>query len=301
MKELKVDEIKKVAVIGAGLMGAQIAELMARLGQYRLTLVDVQGEFVSKGLAGIGQRIEKFFVAKGKMTPDQKKELMARIDGTTDIAQAAAGVDFAVEAATENIGAKKELFRKLDQSAPPHAILASNTSYLSITEIASATLRPDKVVGMHFFNPVAMMKLVEVVKGAKTSENTSEVTISLARILQKEPVVCRDASYGFLANRAYLAMRMEAVQMVWERVASPEEVDKALKLGYNLPMGPLELADMGGSWGIYASSEEDRIHELGSEKGRLHPLVRLMVRAGYPGGAGKKGIYDFYQEVLSKW
>jgi 3-hydroxybutyryl-CoA dehydrogenase len=179
--------------------------------------------------------------------------------------------------------------------------LASNTSYLSITEIASATNRPDKVVGMHFFNPVAMMKLVEVVKGAKTSENTSEVTSSLARILQKEPVICRDASYGFLANRAYFALRMEAVQMVWERVASPEEIDKALKLGYNLPMGPLELADMGGSWGIYASSEEDRIRELGSEKGRLHPLIRLMVRAGYTGGAGKKGIYDFFQEILSTW
>jgi 3-hydroxybutyryl-CoA dehydrogenase len=205
-----------------------------------------------------------------------------------------------VEAATENISLKKDLFRKLDQSAPTHAILASNTSYLSITEIASATGRPEKVVGMHFFNPVAMMKLVEVVKGAKTSENTVEVTSSVARILQKEPVVCRD-SYGFLANRAYLALRMEAVQMVWERVASPEEIDKALKLGYNLPMGPLELADMGGSWGIYASSEEDRIRELGSEKGRLHPLIRLMVRAGYTGGAGKKGVYDFYKEVLSKW
>jgi 3-hydroxybutyryl-CoA dehydrogenase len=154
---------------------------------------------------------------------------------------------------------------------------------------------------MHFFNPVAMMKLVEVVKGAKTSENTVDVTISLATLLQKEPVVCWDASYGFLANRAYFAMRMEAVQMVWERVAPPGEIDKALKLGYNLPMGPLELADMGGSWGIYASSEEDRVRELGSEKGKLHPLIRLMVRAGYTGGAGKKGIYDFYKEVLSKW
>jgi 3-hydroxybutyryl-CoA dehydrogenase len=152
---------------------------------------------------------------------------------------------------------------------------------------------------MHFFNPVAMMKLVEVVKGAKTSENTVEVTSSVVRILQKEPVVCRD-SYGFLANRAYIALRLEAVQMVWERVASPEEIDKALKLGYNLPIGPLELGDMGGSWAIYASSEEDRIRELG-ERGRLHPLIRLMARAGYTGGAGNKGIYDFYKEVLSKW
>jgi 3-hydroxybutyryl-CoA dehydrogenase len=300
VNELKVKDIKKVVVIGAGLMGSQIAELMARLGPYRVTLVDVKDEFVNKGLGGIEQRAEKFFVAKGKMTPEQKKELLGRIDGTTDIAQAAGGTDFAVEAATENISLKKDLFRKLDQSAPTHAILASNTSYLSITEIASATSRPEKVVGMHFFNPVGMMKLVEVVKGAKTSENTVEVTSSVARILQKEPVVCRD-SYGFLANRAYLALRMEAVQMVWERVASPEEIDKALKLGYNLPMGPLELADMGGSWGIYASSEEDRIRELGSEKGRLHPLIRLMVRAGYTGGAGKKGVYDFYKEVLSKW
>ena len=300
MNELKVNDIKKVVVIGAGLMGSQIAELMARLGQYRVALVDVQEEFVSKGLAGIEQRAEKFFVAKGKMTPEQKKEIMGRIDGTIDITQAAGEADFAVEAATENISLKKDLFRKLDQSAPPHAILASNTSYLSITEIASATSRPDKVVGMHFFNPVAMMKLVEVVKGAKTSVNTVEVTSNVARILQKEPVVCRD-SYGFLANRAYVALRMEAVQMLWERVASPEEIDKALKLGYNLPMGPLELADMGGSWGIYASSEEDRIHELGSEKGRLHPLIRLMARAGYTGGAGKKGIYDFYKEVLSRW
>jgi 3-hydroxybutyryl-CoA dehydrogenase len=262
--------------------------------------VDIKDEFVNKGLAGIDQRTEKFFVAKGKMTPEEKKELMSRISGTTDMAKGAGGSDFILEAATENIKIKKELFKKMDESAPAQAILATNTSYLSITEIASATNRPDKVVGMHFFNPVGVMKLVEVVKGAKTSENTVAVTSGLARLLQKEPVVCWDASYGFLANRAYFAMRMEAVQMVYERVAPPEEIDKALKLGYNLPMGPLELADMGGSWGIYASSEEDRIRELGSEKGKLHPLLRLMVRAGYTGGAGKKGIYDFYKEVLSK-
>lgn len=301
MSELKVGDIKNVAVIGAGLMGSQIAELMARVGGYRVTLVDVKDELVSKGLGGIDQRTEKFFVAKGKMTREEKRELMGRIGGTTDIPKGASGVDFVAEAATENIDVKKELFRKLDENAPAHAILSSNTSYLSITEIASATNRPDKIVGMHFFNPVAMMKLVEVVKGAKTSENTVDVTTSLATLLQKEPVVCWDASYGFLANRAYFAMRMEAVQMVWERVAPPGEIDKALKLGYNLPMGPLELADMGGSWGIYASSEEDRVRELGSEKGKLHPLIRLMVRAGYTGGAGKKGIYDFYKEVLSKW
>jgi 3-hydroxybutyryl-CoA dehydrogenase len=300
MSELKIGDVKKVTVIGAGLMGAQIGELMARLAKCQVTLVDIKDELVSKGLAGIDQRAEKFFVAKGKMTPEEKKELMSRIGGTTDIGKAAAGSDFVLEAATENIKIKKELFKKIDENAPAHTILATNTSYLSITEIASATNRPDKVVGMHFFNPVGVMKLVEVVKGAKASENTVAVTCELARLLQKDPVVCWDASYGFLANRAYFAMRMEAVQMVYERVAPPEEIDKAMKLGYNLPMGPLELADMGGSWAIYASSEEDRIRELGSEKGRLHPLIRLMVRAGYTGGAGKKGIYDFYKEVLSK-
>jgi 3-hydroxybutyryl-CoA dehydrogenase len=162
MNELKVEDIKEVVVIGAGLMGSQIAELMARLGQYRVTLVDVKDELVKKGLAGIDQRMEKFFVAKGKMTPEQKKELMAHIRGTIDIAEAAGGADFIVEAATENMSLKKDLFRKLDQNAPPQAILASNTSYLSITEIGSATNRPDRVVGMHFFNPVAMMKLARL-------------------------------------------------------------------------------------------------------------------------------------------
>ena len=301
MSAVNTGDIKTVTVIGAGLMGAQIGELFARLAKCRVTLVDIKDEFVSKGLAGIDQRTEKFFVAKGKMTADEKKELMSRIQGTTDLGKAVQTSDFVLEAATENMKIKKELFKKADENAPGHSLLASNTSYLSITEIASATNRPDKVVGMHFFNPVAMMKLVEVVRGAKTSEDSVGITAELARRLQKEPVVCWDASYGFLANRAYFAMRMEAVQMLWERIAPPEEIDRALKLGYNLPMGPLELADMGGSWAVYASSEEDRIRELGSEKGRLHPLIRLMVRAGYTGGAGKKGIYDFYKEVLSKF
>jgi len=252
-------------------------------------------------MAAMEQRLEKFFVSKSKMTPEEKKEVMGRVQGTTDIAKAASDADLVIEAVIENMNIKKDVYRQLDASAPPRTILASNTSWLSITEMASATKRPDKVVGMHFFNPVSLMKLVEVVRGANTSANTVEVTCALARVLEKEPVVCSDASFGFLANRAYIAMQAEAVQMVWERVASPEDIDKSLKLGYNLPMGPLELGDMIGSWGIRAASEEDRIRELGSEKGRLHPLLKLMVRAGYTGGAGKKGIYDFWKEVLSKY
>ncbi len=297
----KATDIKKVCVVGAGLMGAQIGELMARLAKCQVVITDISDEFVQKGLAGMDSRMEKFFVAKGKMTAEQKKEVMGRISGTPDIAKAAAGIDFAIEVVTENVTVKKDIFKKLDQVAPPTAILASNTSYLNVTDIASVTTKPERVVGMHFFNPVAMMKLVEVAQAARTTDQVVKTTYDFAKILEKEPVVCKDISYGFLANRAYLAMRLEAVQMVWERVATPEDIDKALKLGYNLPMGPLELADMGGSWAIYATSEQDKIRELGSEKGRLHPLIRFMVRAGYTGGAGKKGLYAFYNEVLSKW
>lgn len=299
MEQLKVNDIKKVSVVGTGLMGSQIAELMSRLGKYKVCMLDVNDELVNKGRKGIEQRLEKFFVAKGKMTPEQRNEVMGRIEGTTDIKIAASSADFIVEAVTENLAIKKDIFQRLDSSAPPHAVLASNTSYLNISEMASATQRPGQVIGMHFFNPVTLMKLVEVVKGVLTSDNTVEITCALSRVLEKEPVVCSDASYGFLANRAYLSMRMEAVQMLWERVASPEDIDRALKLGYNLPMGPLELGDMSGSWGIYASREADAIKELG-EKGRLHPMIRLMVRAGYTGGAGKKGIYDFWKDVLAK-
>jgi len=297
----KATDIKKVCVVGAGLMGAQIGELMARLAKCQVVITDINDEFVQKGLAGMDSRMEKFFVAKGKMTAEQKKEVMGRISGTADLAKAAAGIDFAIEVVTENVTVKKDIFKKLDQAAPPTAILATNTSYLNVTDIASVTTKPERVVGMHFFNPVAMMKLVEVAQAARTTEEVVKTTFDFAKILEKEPVVCKDISYGFLANRAYLAMRLEAVQMLWERVATPEDIDKALKMGYNLPMGPLELADMGGSWAIYATSEQDKIRELGSEKGRLHPLIRLMVRAGYTGGAGKKGIYAFYKEVLSKW
>ncbi|MGA2368560.1 MAG: 3-hydroxyacyl-CoA dehydrogenase family protein [Dehalococcoidia bacterium] len=292
--------MKVIGVIGAGGMGNQIAELMARVGGYKVNIVDINMEFVNKGLAAIDNRLEKFFVAKGKMSAAEKKGLTDRIKGTSKIEEAVKDADFVIEAIIENMALKKDIFKKLDEFSMPQTILASNTSYLNITEMASATKKPDKVVGMHFFNPVAMMKLVEVVKGATTAQETCEVVRSLSIKLGKEPVICQDFSYGFLANRAYRGLSTEAVQMVWERVASPEDIDKALRLGYNLPMGPLELSDMTGGWALRASSEDDAIRELGAEKGRLHPLIRMMIRAGYTGGPGKKGIYDFYRDVLSK-
>jgi 3-hydroxybutyryl-CoA dehydrogenase len=257
-------------------------------------MVDINDDLVRKGVQSIDQRLERFFVSKGKLTAEEKKNIMNRIKGYTSIEEAARGTDLTIEAVVEKMALKKDIFKKLDETAPAHAILASNTSYLNISEMASATKRPEKVVGIHFFNPVAVMQLVEVVRGARTSNETIEVARDLAKKLGKEPVVCRDTSYGFLANRAYRAMNEEAVQMVWERVASPEEIDKALRLGYNLPMGPLELADMVGGWSIRVSSEEDAVRELGPEKGRLHPLARAMIRAGYT------KIYDYWKDVLSK-
>jgi 3-hydroxybutyryl-CoA dehydrogenase len=297
---MKLEDLRKTAVIGSGAMGNQIAELFSRIGVYEVNITDVSDELVGKGLKSIDERLERFFVAKGKMTAVEKTSIMGRIRGYTSVEKAVRDVQFVVEAVPEIVSVKREVFKKLDENAP-QAILASNTSTLNITEIATDTKRPEKVAGMHFFNPVAMMKLVEVVRGAHTSDETVAVVVAMARKLGKEPVVCRDTSNGFLANRAYDALRMEAVQMVWEKVASPEDIDKALKLGYNLPFGPLELGDMLGSWWRRVEMEVDRIKELGDEKGRVHPLIKTMVRAGYTGGPGKKGIYDFWKEVLSKW
>ena len=298
---MSLSNIRRIGVIGAGSMGNQIAEILVRVGGYGVNIFDINTELVNKGIASIDTRLEKFFVAKGKMTADEKSKLMGEIRGTDRIEEAASDVDYIIEAVLENLTLKKEIFKKLDESARAGVVLVSNTSYLNITEMASATKRPELVAGMHFFNPVAVMKLVEVVRGTLTSDLTVELVRDLSLKLGKEPVICRDTSYGFLANRAYRGLSNECVQMVWERVASPADIDKALKLGYNLPLGPFEVADMTGSWGLRATSEQDAIRELGSEKGKLHPLVRMMIRAGYTGGQGKKGIYAFWDDVLSRW
>ena len=209
---MKLDEIKKVAVLGSGTMGAQIAEVCSRLCEYEVHMADTSDELVRKGLQSIEERLERFFVSKGRMTAAEKQATMNRIRGNSSLEEAVSDIDFVIEAVPEVLSIKREIFKKLDENAPKAAILASNTSTLNITEIASVTKRPDKVVGMHFFNPVAMMKLVEVVKGANTSDETVEVVKEMCYKLGKEPVVCRDTSYGFLANRAYDTMRMEVVQ-----------------------------------------------------------------------------------------
>jgi len=294
-----VENIKQVAVIGAGTMGMGIADLCARIGGYQVVMMDTTDELVQRGLQNVRNSLQKFFVDKGKITADEMAAIVGRIKPTTSIAEAASKADFVIEAVFENLELKKNVFKQLDEAAPPHTVLASNTSNQSVTEMASATKRPDKVGGMHFFNPVAVMKLVEVVQAPLTTEETAKTIFDLCLKLGKEPVYCRD-TYGFLANRA-VKSRDDAVELLWAHIAPPEDIDKAVRLGYNRPMGPLELGDLTGGWGLAVSSEDDAIKELGFDKGHVHPLLRMMVRAGYTGGLGKKGIYDFWRDVLSKW
>lgn len=292
---MKFEDIRKTAVIGAGIMGSQIAEILSRVGAYEVHMIDKTEELVRGGFQKIGERLERYFVSKGTLTADEKKEVLARIKLSTNVEEALKDVDFIIEAVVENLAIKKNVFKILDAHSQQDTILASNTSLQNISEMGQSTKRPEKVVGTHFFNPVAIMRLVEVVKGAHTSEETVEAACGLARKLGKEPIVCRDASYGFLANRAYIAMVNEAAQMVGEGVASPEDIDKALMLGMGLPAGPLKVWDVTGGWPILITSEEDAIRELGPEKGRLNPVIRMMARSGY------NKIYDFYKDVLSRW
>ncbi len=297
---MKLEDIKQITVIGSGNMGAQIAQLCAQVGGCQVVMTDTAQELVDAGLKRQRDSLQKYFVDKGKMTADDMKAVLARLRGTTKLAEAVSKADLVVEAVFENMALKKDIFKQLDAAAPPYAILATNTSYLSVTEIASVTKRPEKVAGMHFFNPPAVMKLVEVVRAVLTSQETANIVFELAKKLGKEPIFCRD-TYGFLANRAATLSWDDAIELVWAHVAPPADIDKAVRLGFNRPMGPLELGDLTGAWTIMVYGEEDRIKEVGFDKGHVHPLVRMMVRAGYTGGPGKKGIYDFWNEVLSKW
>jgi 3-hydroxybutyryl-CoA dehydrogenase len=280
-------------------MGAQIAQLFSQVGKYPVMLVDIKDEFVNRGLQFIQGGLKKFFVDKGKMSQSDMDEIVGRIKGTTNLAEAAKGADFVVEAVFENLDVKRDIFKQLDENASPDIVLASNSSYLNTTDIGSLAKKRDRIVGMHFFNPVGVMKLVEVIRGPLSSDEAVDTTVAMGKRLGKEPVICKDFSYGFLANRLSLPVIDEALQMLWERVASPEDIDKAAKLGYNWPMGPLELGDYTGAWALFASGEQDRVKALG-ERGRLHPLLKMMIRAGYLGGPRGKGVYDFYKDVLSK-
>ncbi|MEM3597064.1 MAG: 3-hydroxyacyl-CoA dehydrogenase family protein [Candidatus Bathyarchaeia archaeon] len=286
-------EVKKITVLGAGLMGHGITQVAAQVGKYEVYMRDVEQRFIDNGMNMIKASLQKF-LSKGQITEQQMNEILARIYPTLDLKEAVQNADLIIEAVPENVELKKATFREVDAYAPPHAIIASNTSSISITELASATKRPEKVCGMHFFNPPQLMKLVEVIRGAKTSDETIQTVLEVAHKMEKETVLVKKDCPGFIVNRILIPALNEAVALYWEGVAERDDIDKAIKLGLNWPMGPLMLLDyIGADTTLFIAEVLER--EI-DEKFHPHPGLKQMVRANMLGRKTGKGFYDWTQK-----
>jgi len=280
---------QKVAVVGAGTMGHGIAQVAAMAG-HTVALVDASPDLAARGLERIRQNLDGG-VARGKVSEQQRDEALTRVTVASSIAEAAADADFAIEAVPERLDLKAAVFAELEATAPVHAIMGSNTSSLSITEIQEATGRPAQVIGLHFFNPVHINRLVEIVRGRHTSEATVAASLDFVRGLGKDPVVIKD-SPGFATSRLGVLLGLEAMRMVEEGVASPEDIDKAMELGYRHPMGPLRLTDLVGLDVRLAIAEY--LHgKLGSEAFRPPQILRDMVASGKLGKKTGQGFYTW--------
>jgi len=284
-------KIKKVTVLGAGLMGHGIAQVAAQVAKYEVSLRDVRQEFLDSGMRMIRGSLQRF-LDKEKISEEEMDEILGSVHPTVDLREAVADADLIIEAVPENVDIKKTVLMEVDGVAKKDAVITSNTSSISITLLASFIRRPERFCGMHFFNPPQLMSLVEVVRGAKTSDETVNVVVEAAKKMGKEPIVVRKDSSGFIVNRVLVPVLNEAVYLVWEEVAGADEIDKAVRLGLNWPMGPLRLLDYVGLDTALAMMKVFQ-KELGNVKFQPCPLLEQMVKAGLLGRKSGKGFYDW--------
>jgi 3-hydroxybutyryl-CoA dehydrogenase len=283
-------DIKKLGVVGAGAMGNGIAQIAAQIG-CEVVMRDIKDEFVERGMKSIDRFLSRS-VEKGKLEAGEKDAILGRIKGTTDMSQLK-DMDFVIEVVIEDLELKKSVFKELDELCRPEVIIASNTSSMSITEIAAATNRPERICGMHFFNPVPLMRLVEIIRGFSTSDETIAVTTELAKKMGKTTVEVKKDSPGFIVNRIMMPHMLEAIKIVEEGIASVEDVDTAVKNGLNYPMGPFELMDLTGIDICYFVTEYF-YKELNKESKWVSPgLLKTMIRAGKLGRKTGGGWYAF--------